>query len=132
MKAISAVPTKGLQVGSRLKCIDNTGAKELQVITVKGYHGVRGRRGKAGVGDVVQCSVKKGDQKIMHEVVTAVIVRQRKEWRRPSGIHITFADNAAVLIDDKEEPKGREIKGVIAKEVVERFPRVGKIAAAIV
>lgn len=126
------MPTKGVQVGSILKCIDNTGAKDLQIVTVKGYRGVRKRRAMAGVGDVVMCSVKKGEQKLTHEVVTAVIVRQKKEWRRPSGIRVAFSDNAAVLIDDKNEPKGREIKGVIAKEVVERFPRVGKIAAAIV
>lgn len=132
MKAVSSVPTKALQVGSRIKCIDNTGAKELQIITVLEYKGTRRRRAKAGVADVIICSVKKGQQKMVHEMTKAIIVRQKMEWRRPSGIRISFADNAAILIDDVFEPKGKEIKGVIAKEVVERFPRVGKIASAIV
>jgi len=132
MKAISVLPTKGLQPGSIIKCIDNTGAKELSIISVIGYKGVRRRRPMVGVGDIVICSVKKGDQKMVHEKVRAVVVRQKQPWRRPSGIWVSFSDNAAVLIDDKLEPKGREIKGAIAKEAVERFPRLGKIASAIV
>lgn len=132
MKAVSALPTKSVQVGSMLRCIDNTGAKELQIISIRGYKGRRKRRAKAGVCDVVKCSVKKGEQKIVHEIVDAVIVRQKKPWRRPSGLTVSFSDNAAVLIDEKNEPRGKEIKGVIAKEVVERFPRVGKIASAVV
>ena len=132
MKGLASTPTKGLQVGSRLKCIDNTGAKEIQVISVLVYKGVRKRRAKAGVGDVVICSVKKGDQKIMHEVVKAVVVRQRALWRRSSGIRIAFTDNAAILVDENFEPRGKEIKGAIAKEVIERYARIGKIASAVV
>lgn len=132
MKGISVKPTKGLQVGSILKCIDNTGAKTLQIISVRGYRGIRKRIPKACVGDVVNCAVKSGDQKIMHEIVKAIIVSQRKEYRRPNGIRIKFEDNAAILIQDTFEPRGKEIKGVIAKEVVERFPPIGKIASIIV
>lgn len=132
MKAISTKITKGVQVGSLLKCIDNTGAKELGIIAVKGFKGVKGRVPKAGIGEIVICSVKKGNQKIKHEVVKAVIVRQKNEYRRPSGIRIKFSDNAAILVDDKFEPRGREIKGIIAKEVVERFPTIGKIASSII
>ena len=132
MKAVSSLPTKGLQIGSRIKCIDNTGAKEMEIISIKGYKGVRKRRARAGVCDIVRCAVKKGDQKLVHEIVDVVVVRQVLPWRRPSGIRISFSDNAGIIIDDKLEPKGKEIKGVIAKEVVERFPRVGKIASTIV
>src|SRR3989344_6386998 len=132
MKAISITPTEGLQVGSQINCIDNTGAKVLEIISVMNYRGTRKRLPAAGVGDVVMCAVKKGTQKMVHEVVKALIVRQKRAYRRPSGIRIKFEDNAAVLIDDKEEPKGKEIKGVVAKECVERFSVVGKIARAVI
>ena len=132
MKAISITPTEGLQVGAQVNCIDNTGAKLLEIISVVNYKGTRRRIPAAGVGDVVMCSVKKGTQKMVHEVVRAVIVRQKKSYRRPSGIRIKFEDNAAVLLDDKDEPKGKEIKGVVAKECVERFSVVGKIARAVI
>ncbi len=132
MKAVSASVTRGLEVGSRVKCVDNTGADVIEIIAVKGYKGVMRRRGGAGVGSLVVCAVKKGEPKIKHEVVTAVIVRQRKEYRRQSGIRVKFEDNAAVLVNDRLEPRGTRIKGPIAKEVVERFPVVGKIASIIV
>lgn len=132
LKAISTKVTKGINIGARLNCIDNTGAKQLEVISVKGYKGIRRRTPNAGVGHVVICAVKKGNQKIMHEIVKAVIVRQRRPYRRPNGIHIKFDDNAAVLIDDKLEPRGKDIKGAVAKEVVERFPTIGKISRIII
>lgn len=132
MKAISTRITKGVQVGSSLKCIDNTGAKVLRIIAIKGFRGVKGRNPNAGIGAIVICTVKKGDQKIKHEIVKAIIVRQKMEYRRPMGIRIKFNDNAGILIDDKFEPRGREIKGIIAKEVVERFPVIGKIASSII
>ncbi len=132
MKAISTHTTKGIQVGSKLRCIDNTGAKELEVISVKGYRGVKRRNPRAGVGDIVICAVKKGNQKVMHQVVKAVVVSQKKEYRRASGIRIKFAENTAVLLDDNLDPKGKEIKGVVAKEVVERFSSVGKLARVII
>lgn len=131
MKPISVRMTKGLQSGSYLKCIDNTGAKELKIISVLRYGGVRKRHPKAGVGDIVICSVTKGNQKIMHEVVKAVVVRQSCEYRRPNGVHIKFEDNAAVIVDDRNDPKGKEIKSVIAKEVVERFSTIGKVARSV-
>jgi large subunit ribosomal protein L14 len=62
----------------------------------------------------------------------AVIIRQRKEYRRANGMRIKFEDNAAVLINEKLEPRASEIKGPVAKEVVERFPAVGKIATIVV
>ncbi|MEM5766520.1 MAG: 50S ribosomal protein L14 [Candidatus Aenigmatarchaeota archaeon] len=132
MKAIKASVTKALNVGSYLSCVDNTGAKILQIISVFGYKGVRRRQPKAGVGDVVKCSVKKGDVKIRKQVVNAVIIRQRAEYRRPSGLRVSFEDNAAVIVDDNFEPRGTEIKGPVAKEVVERFSSIGKIASMVV
>ncbi len=131
MKAITIKNTKGILVGTQLKCIDNTGAKKLNVISVKGYRGVKNRIPSAGVGSVIICSVTAGKQKIMHEVVKAVIVRQKKSYLRPDGVHISFEDNAAVIVDDKYEPKGKEIKSVIAKEAIERFATIGKIARVV-
>jgi len=132
MKAISTRMPRGLQSGSFLNCIDNTGAKELQLISVLHYGGTRKRHPKAGIGDIVVCSVTKGQQKMMHEVVKAVIVRQSMIYRRPNGMLVKFEDNAAVIIDDKLEPKGKEIKGAIAKEAVERFSTIGKVARTVV
>ncbi|MFH1431771.1 MAG: uL14 family ribosomal protein [archaeon] len=132
MKAISTRPTKGIKIGTRLNCIDNTGAKVIQVIAVRGFKGTRRRVPQASIGNVVICAVKKGNQKIMHEVVKAIIVRQKKAYLRPNGMHIKFDDNAAVLVDDKLEPRGKDVKGAIAKEVVERFPTIGKISKIII
>ena len=132
MKGIGSRVTKALNVGSYVKCADNTGAKLLQIIAVRGYKGVRRRYPKAGIGDIVYCSVKKGEPKLRKQVVKAVIIRQKKEYRRADGMRIKFDDNAAVLITDKLEPRGSEIKGPVAKEVIERFPALGKVATIVV
>ncbi len=132
MKAVSARVTKALNVGSYIVCADNSGAKLLQIISVKGYKGVRGRIPRAGVGDLVKVSVKEGDVKIRKQVVTALIIRQKKEYRRREGIRICFEDNAAILMTDEGEPKGTAIKGPVAREAVERFTSVGKIASMVI
>ncbi|MEM5836692.1 MAG: 50S ribosomal protein L14 [Candidatus Aenigmatarchaeota archaeon] len=132
MKAVKARVTRALNVGSYVNCADNTGAKVLQIIAVFGYKGVKRRQPKAGVADVVKCSVKKGDVKMRKQVVNAVIIRQKAEYRRPNGLRVKFEDNAAVIVDDNFEPKGTEIKGPVAKEAVERFPSIGKIATIVV
>ncbi len=132
MKAMTASVTRGLQIGSRVKCVDNSGAKIVEIISIRGYKGVMRRHGGGGVGSVVICAVKKGTPKMKHEVVKAVIVRQKKEYRRHSGLRVKFEDNAVVLVNDKFEPRGTTIKGAIAKEVVERFPVIGKIASIVV
>jgi len=132
MKAISSRVVKALPVGAVVVCADNSGAKELQIIAVRGYKGKRRTKPAAGVGSLVSCRAVKGDQKVMHEVHRAVIIRQKKEYRRPNGIRISFEDNAAVLVNDKFEPVGTLIKGPVAKEAVERFPAIGKIASLVV
>jgi large subunit ribosomal protein L14 len=132
MKSISAKITPALQVGSYVKCTDNSGATQIQVIAVKGYKGVMRRKPYCGVGSWVIAAVKRGNSKIVHEVVQAVIVRQKKEYRRRSGMRIKFEDNAAVLVNEKGDPRGTIIKGPIAKEVVERFSTIGKIASIVV
>jgi len=132
MKPIGAKVTKTLPLKARLVCADNSGAKELELIAVKGYRGVKRRLPVAGVGDVIICSVKKGKEKLRKTVVYAVIVRQKKEYRRNDGTRVKFADNAAVLVNPKTiEPQGTEIRTPIAKEVVERFTTIGKIASIV-
>jgi large subunit ribosomal protein L14 len=132
MKAVRASITKALNVGSYLNCADNTGAKLLQIIAVMGYKGVRKRQPKAGVGNMIKVTVKEGDVKIRKQMANAVIIRQKAEYRRPDGLRISFEDNAAVLVDEKGDPKGTGIKGPIAKEAVERFSGLGKIASIVV
>jgi len=132
MKAISTKITKALPVGAILNCADNSGAKLLQIISVRGYKGVRRTIPSTGVAGVVKCRVEKGTEKVRKQTFLAVIVRQKKPYKRPNGLSIQFEDNAAVLIDEKNMPKGSQIKGAIAREVVERFPTVGKIASIVV
>ncbi|MEM2907879.1 MAG: 50S ribosomal protein L14 [Candidatus Hadarchaeales archaeon] len=128
----AVTPVRALPTGARLVCADNTGAKELQIISVIDYKGVRRRMSKAGVGDQVVASVKKGTPEMRKQVVRAVIVRQTKEYRRKDGIRIKFEDNAAVLITPDGAPRGSEIRGPIAKEAAERWPRVAGIASMVV
>lgn len=132
MRGLGSNITKGIGQGSTIECIDNSGAKNLRMISPINYTGRRKRQTKAGVGDLIRCSVLKGSPKIRNEEPLAVIVRQNKEWKRPDGRRIKFEDNAAILVNDRHEPRGSEIKGAIAHEVVERFPAVGKIARIIV
>ncbi|HDS63878.1 MAG TPA: 50S ribosomal protein L14 [Methanofollis liminatans] len=132
MKAkISRIP-RALQTGTRLICADNTGARVVEVVSVDGYHGVRRRQPKLGIGDVATVSVKKGTPDMRRKLIKAVVIRQRKEMRRPSGLRVGFDDNAVVIIDERGEPKGTEIKGPVAREVAERFPKIGSTATIIV
>ena len=108
-----------IQMQTRLRAADNTGARELMCIKVLGGS----KRRYAGVGDIIVCSVKhaaphgsvkKGD------VVRAVIVRTVKEHGRPDGSYIKFDENAAVIVDDSGNPKGTRIFGPVARELRER------------
>ncbi|MEM1578871.1 MAG: 50S ribosomal protein L14 [Archaeoglobaceae archaeon] len=132
MKALKAEIPRALPTGAILVCADNSGARELQIISVIGYKGVRRRYPAAGIGDMVVVSVKKGLPEIRKQVHYAVIIRQKKDFRRPNGERIKFEDNAAVIVNEKGEPKGTEIRGPVAKEAAERFPKIATIASIIV
>ncbi|MEM0243390.1 MAG: 50S ribosomal protein L14 [Candidatus Aenigmatarchaeota archaeon] len=132
MKGITSKVTKALNVGAKLICADNSGARILKIISVRGYKGKRKRYPKAGLADMVKVSVVEGTPQVKKQVFWAVIVRQKKEVRRASGLRVKFEDNAAVIVNDLGEPKGTEIRGPIAKEVVERFSAIGKIASQVV
>lgn len=133
MKPISSRITRALPFGAEVEVCDNSGAKSIRIFAVKEYKGVKGRMASAGVGDMVYASVKKGKPDIRKQVVNAVIVRQRKEFRRANGMRIKFEDNAAVVLkDDKGNPKGTLIKGPVAKEVTIKWPAIAKLAKIVV
>ena len=133
MKAVKAKVTRGIPVGSRMETCDNSGAKVIKIFNVKGLKTVKGRIPAAGVGDLVQASVVKGRPEMRKQVVFAVIVRQKKEYRRPDGTRVGFEDNSAVVLkDDKGNPKGTIFKGAVAKEAAERWPGIAKVANIIV
>ena len=117
-----------IQAETRLKVADNTGARELLCIRVKGGS----RRRYAGVGDVIvgtvksatpQGAVKKG------EVVHAVVVRTRRQLGRKDGTYIAFDENAAVIIDNANNPRGTRIFGPVARELREKnFMKIVSLA----
>ena len=108
-----------IQQESRVRVADNSGAKEILVIRVLGGS----HRKYGGVGDVVVGTVKQatpGGGAKKGEVVRAVIVRQNKEYRRHDGSYIRFDDNAAVLINPQNNPRGTRIFGPVARELREK------------
>lgn len=108
-----------IQMQSRLRSADNTGAKELMCIKVLGGS----KRRYAGVGDVIVCSVKQAAPRgavQKGDVVRAVIVRTAKERGRPDGSYIRFDENAAVIVDEDGNPRGTRIFGPVARELRER------------
>jgi large subunit ribosomal protein L14 len=124
--------SKGVSVGTRLVCADNTGAKVIQIIAVKGFKGRLNRYPTASVGDMVIVSVKKGTPQMRRQVLPAIVIRQRKMYRRPNGLWVQFEDNAAVIASPEGSPRGSEIRGPVAKEAAERWPRVAHAASTIV
>ena len=132
MKGIAGKAMRGLPVGSRLECIDNTGAKVVQLVMTPKLKGTHRRYPKAGVGDMVVISVKKGAADMRRQLLKAVIVRQRRPFRRPDGTMVQFEDNAAVIVTDTGETKGSMIKGPVALEAAERWPRIAATASTII
>jgi len=132
MKGIAGTMMRGLPTGARLNCIDNTGAKIIQIIMTPKLKGTHRRYPTAGVGDLVVVSVKKGAADMKRQILKAVIVRQRRPFRRPDGTMVQFEDNAAVLITDTGETKGTMIKGPVAIEAAERWPKISSLASTIV
>ena len=132
MRAVAGTQTRGLPQGARLHCADNSGAKVIEIVTVLKYKGVKRRSPSAAIGEMVVASVKKGTPEMRRELVHAVIVRCRRAFRRADGTMIQFEDNAAVLTNQQGETKGSGIKGPVAREAAERWPRIAALASAIV
>jgi len=121
-----------IQTESKLKAADNSGAKMIKCIRVLG--GTRKRY--AQIGDIIVAAVKVAEPRRpvkKHEVVKAVIVRQKKALRRPDGSYIRFDDNAAVILDAAKNPKGGRIFGPVARELREKgFDKIINLASDIV
>ncbi|MBU2561295.1 MAG: 50S ribosomal protein L14 [Nanoarchaeota archaeon] len=133
MQARKARVTRGLMAGSTIPTCDNSGATLIRIVSIKNMKTAKKRSPSCGVGDLVLAAVKKGKPEMRKQVVFAVIVRQKREYRRPDGMRICFEDNAAVVLkDDKGNPKGTIFKGPIAKEAAGRWPGVAKIASIII
>ncbi|RMZ14655.1 hypothetical protein D0862_01967 [Hortaea werneckii] len=136
--------------GAVMNCCDNSGARNLYIISVKGFGARLNRLPAAGAGDMVMATVKKGKPELRKKVMPAVIVRQSKPWRRADGIYLYFEDNAGVvriqmarsrewvhdfkivqqadwvlqIVNPKGEMKGSAITGPVAKEAAELWPRI--------
>ena len=117
-----------IQQESRLKVADNSGAREVLTIRVLGGSGRR----YASVGDVIVATVKDaipGGSVKKGEVVKAVVVRTKKETRRPDGSYIRFDENACVIINDQQQPRGTRIFGPVGRELRDKkFMRIVSLA----
>ena len=121
-----------IQQETRLQVADNTGAREIMCFKVLGGS----RRRTAGLGDVIVCSVKSvipGSEVKKKSIVKAVIVRTKKETRRPDGSYIRFDSNAAVLIDNDKNPRGTRIFGAVARELRDKnFMKIVSLASEVI
>ena len=128
MKGVSANLTRGLNIGSNVLASDNSGARIVKIVGVKHGKSKKGRQQYAKIGDHVKVSVRKGNPDMKGEVFDAVVIRQKKPYKRNTGERVAFMDNAVALLkDEKGNPKGTQIKGPIAKEVADRWQFLGKI-----
>ncbi|PLW47638.1 hypothetical protein PCANC_04835 [Puccinia coronata f. sp. avenae] len=124
--------TLALPVGAVVNCADNSGAKNLYIISVVGFGARLNRLPAASCGDMVMATVKKGKPELRKKVHAAIIVRQRKPWRRRDGIFLYFEDNAGVIVNPKGEMKGSAIAGPVAKECADLWPRIASNAGTVV
>ena len=130
MKAISARVTRGLNIGSLVLAADNSCARIVRITGVKHGKSRKGRQQFAKVGDWVKVSVRAGKPDMKGQVFDAVVIRQRKPYRRNTGERVCFEDNAVALLkDEKGNPKGTFIKGPVAREIHERWKEVAKLAS---
>ena len=124
--------TRALPITAELVCADNTCAKVLRIAQVTRYKGRHSRLPSAAVGDFVTVTVKKGPAELRRQIFGAVIVRQKYPINRVSGVRVRFEDNAAVLVTPEGEIKGTDIKGPVAAEAAEKWPRIANLASLIV
>jgi len=122
-----------IQPRTMLKVADNTGAKVIQCFRVLGGS----KRRYAQIGDVIVGTVKEAEPRRMvkkHDVVRAIIIRQRKNLRRKDGTYIRFDDNACVILEGKtKDPKGARIFGPMAREIKEKgFEKIATLAEELV
>ncbi len=122
----------GLCNGSRILISDNSGAKIAKIINVDHKKTRQRRLPQATVGDICTVSIKKGKPELRGNVLKAVIIRQKRIFRRIDGTRLCFEDNAGVLVSVEGEPKGTEVRGPVAREAAEVFPRLASISSLII
>merc|ERR1712224_1198469 len=122
----------GLPCGAVMNCADNTGAKNLYIMAVNGIKGRLNRIPSAASGSMVLATVKKGKPELRTKVMPAVVIRQRKAWRRKEGVYLYFEDNAGVIVNPKGEMRGSAIAGPVGKECADLWPRIASNAGSIV
>ncbi len=127
MKQVRCLPA-----GAKVPVVCNSGAKQIEIISVIGHNPSRGRYPTAAIGDMVVATVKKGSPDLRKKVVRAIIVQTRKKYRRADGGYVVFENNGAVIVDKDGNPRGTEIKGPVAREAIERWPGLGKVASMVV
>ncbi len=124
--------SRGIPVGAIVKCADNSGARALRVIQVTGYKGRLRRVPSAAVGDRMTVSVRRGTPDMRRKIFQAVLIRQRKPYRRKDGLWVQFEDNAAVVMTPEGDMRGSEIRGPVSKEAAEIWTRIASAASIIV
>ena len=124
--------TRSIPVGARIVCADNTGAKIIEIVNVHKYKTRVSRLPAAAVGDFCNVVVKKGPAELRKQIYGAVIIRQKYAINRLNGVRVQFEDNAGVLITPEGEVKGTDIKGPVAAEATEKWPRVANLASMVV
>ena len=132
MQGVKMRVSLGLPVGALINCADNSGAKTIYIFAVTKIKAALSRLPSASIGDFVLCTVKKGNSELRKKVLRAVVVRQRKPWRRKEGYFIYFQDNAGVITNAKGDMKGNTILGPVAKECADLWPKIGGSAESVV
>ena len=127
LKISTCLPTLAV-----MNCADNTGAKNLYVIAVTMIGARLNRLPSGSVGELFLASVKRGKPELRKKVLPAVIIRQRKAYRRREGYYIYFEDNAGVIVNNRGEMKGSGISGPVAKECADLWPKIAGHAPSIV
>lgn len=122
----------GLPAGAVVNCCDNSGAKNLYVVSVKRTGARLNRLPAAAAGDMVIATVKKGKPELRKKIMPAIIVRQARPWRRKDGVFLYFEDNAGVIVNPKGEMKGSAITGPVAKECADLWPRIASNSGVVV
>ena len=121
---MSSKSIRSLCLNSKLECSDNTGAKIVYIIGVFKQKTVKKQIPSAGIGDLVNVVVAKGKPEMRKKIFKAVIIRTAQGMRRANGTRIKFDGNACVIVDKDGVPKSTEIKGVVPREVGERYPKI--------
>lgn len=124
--------SRGIPVGAIIKCADNSGARALRVIQVMRYKGRLKRVPAAAVGDMMTISVRRGTPDMRRKIFQAVLIRQRKPYRRSDGVWVQFEDNAAVVMTPEGDMRGSEIRGPVSKEAAEIWTRIASASSIIV